>query len=41
MNAQSLYPSIRWLSFAVLLLMAAAVSYAGVISIAYWPGIAV
>jgi hypothetical protein len=41
MKAQSLYSPLRWLSFLVLLLMAAAVTYAGYISIANWSAIAV
>lgn len=41
MKAQHLFSPLRWLSFLVLLLMAAAVGYAGYISITYWPGITV
>jgi hypothetical protein len=41
MKAQSLYSPLRWLSSLVLLLMAAAVGYAGYISICNWPAIAV
>ena len=41
MKPQNFFSPLRWLGRLVLLLMAVAVTYAGYISITYWPGIAV
>jgi hypothetical protein len=41
MNPQTMVSPLRWLGYVVLASMAAAVIYAGYISISYWPGIAV
>ena len=41
MKATDLLSPLRWLGMLVLVLMAAAVAYAGYTAITYWPSIAV